>query len=234
VGVHLTLIEERPLLDPQEIPSLIGSNGKFHPHAVQFTRRYLSGKINQAEVRKELEAQIEKILAAGITPSHLDSHQHVHMLPGVSGIAVALGRKYGITAMRVPKEFGIFGGFAAAPLGRIVQAMILSFFCQKVNGSIERKTDYFAGFLFGGNLNKKNLHRVLSALPQFGTCEIMCHPGLEDSQSRYAHWNYHWQEELEALLDDEIKRLIREKGIQLISYRELRADTPALSIASTP
>ncbi|MDZ7343958.1 MAG: ChbG/HpnK family deacetylase, partial [candidate division KSB1 bacterium] len=105
VGVHLTLIEERPLLDPHEIPTLVGAEGKFHAHAIQFTRRYIAGRINLMEVAKELEAQVEKILSAGLNPTHLDSHQHVHMLPGVSRVAVALGRKYGIPAMRVPKEF---------------------------------------------------------------------------------------------------------------------------------
>lgn len=222
VGIHLTLIEERPLSPPHEIPSLVGLDGKFHPHAVQFTRRYLTGKINLAEVKKELEAQIEKILAAGVLPSHIDSHQHMHMLPGVLRIAAGLGRTYGIHAMRIPNEFNMLGRFTEVPIGRIAQALVLSFFCHQANGSIETKTDYFAGFLCGGKLTKANLRTLLTTLPRQGTCEIMCHPGLEGPDSRYAHWHYQWLEELNALIDGEIKRLLRELGIQLISYRDLR------------
>lgn len=36
VGIHLTLIEERPLLSPMDIPSLVLENGYFYPHAKDF------------------------------------------------------------------------------------------------------------------------------------------------------------------------------------------------------
>src|SRR6266571_5105507 len=51
IGVHLTLIEEKPLLDPAELPTLVNPDGNFHPHVTNFARRYFSGRINLQEVR---------------------------------------------------------------------------------------------------------------------------------------------------------------------------------------
>jgi len=48
------------------------------------------------EVEKEWEAQIGKIRAAGIEPTHLDGHKHVHMLPGLFEIALRLAKRHGI------------------------------------------------------------------------------------------------------------------------------------------
>jgi len=221
VGIHLTLIEEKPLLNAEEIPTLLTQEGKFHRNAFHFVRRYLLGKINLDEVRKELDTQIQRVLMAGISPSHLDSHQHIHMLPGILGIVVELSQKYGIPAIRFPHEVRVFRGIRNVSLTRVAQALVLNLFCQAAKGRIGRRTDFFAGFLFGGNLNKENLLRVLRDLDRSGTYEIMCHPGLGDLDTHYSHWRYHWLDELNALTDKEIADFIHHKGIWLISYRQL-------------
>jgi hopanoid biosynthesis associated protein HpnK len=221
IGIHLTLIEERSLLNSVQIPTLVDPEGKFCRHAFQFVQRYLLGKINLREVHAELEAQIQKVLASGINPTHLDSHQHVHILPGVLKVVVKLSQTYGIPSIRLPQETVSFGKMGNVPLARILQALVLNLFCRMTRGTIKERTEFFAGFLYGGNLNKENFRKLLAHLPRGGTCEIMCHPGLEEADSRYAHWHYHWRDELNALIDDEIRQLVRNKSIQLISYREL-------------
>ena len=49
----------------------------------------------------------------------------------------------------------------------------------------------------------------------------MCHPGLKDPETSYNHWRYHWQDELDALLDEDVAAVLHQKSISLISYREL-------------
>lgn len=46
--------------------------------------------------------------------------------------------------------------------------------------------------------------KVLGNLPSTGTCELMCHPGLNDPKTQYKHWGYNWSEELKALTNPEI------------------------------
>ena len=141
----MTLIEERPLVSPYKIPTLVNGEGRFHEHAIQFAQKYFPGKIILKEVAHELEAQVRKVFAAGVNPSHMDSHQHLHMLPDALDITIKLGRKYGISAIRVPGEFWILGKTRRVPFSRIMQALILRLFCQRANGKIERRTESFVG-----------------------------------------------------------------------------------------
>ena len=224
VGVHLTLIEERPLTDPARIPSLVDADGHFHKHITVFAKRYFQGLIDLDDVRLELDAQIAKIREAGLTVSHLDSHQHVHMLPGILSVAQELGRRHGVAAMRLPRE-AISPYMLASPggLSRVAQQLVLNHFCRRARKDFGPATDHFAGFYFGGKLDTQALLKVISAFPAGGTCELMCHPGEADPTSEHLHWGYEWAEELAALKAGSIKALIDAKGIHLISFRDMTA-----------
>lgn len=73
VGVHLVLTFLEPLLD--DVPSLVDENGQFNRPSI-----YRSGDAiaDLDELYREWDAQIQKVLAAGIQPTHLDSHHHSH------------------------------------------------------------------------------------------------------------------------------------------------------------
>ena len=224
LGIHLTLVEEEPLLNPAAIPSLVGPGGRLHQHATAFMQKYLSGGIRLGEVRSELEAQIQKVLSCGLCVSHLDSHQHLHMLPQILTMTIDLARKYNIPAIRVPRErFRPYMLRRAAGVLRVCELFVLNRFCQIGKNMSVRRTDHFAGFCLGGRLHKKNLQTLLDHLPLTGTCELMCHPGKDDRTGSYGHWGYQWTDELRALVDPDISELLYRKGIQLISYRKLAA-----------
>lgn len=76
VGLHLTLTNEwqeanswSPLLSREEVPSLYNSAGFMWPNVQE-----LAEHADISEVRKELEAQIDKALAMGLEVTHLDFH----------------------------------------------------------------------------------------------------------------------------------------------------------------
>ncbi len=102
VGVHLTLVAERPLLPHRS--SLTGDDGRFPASAGAFLRRWLTGRIRRADVQAEWSAQIERVLDHGIRVTHLDSHQHVHILPGLADLSLQLAARYNIPFVRVPVE----------------------------------------------------------------------------------------------------------------------------------
>jgi hopanoid biosynthesis associated protein HpnK len=220
VGVHLTLTEQQPVAE--SVPSLVCADGRFAPHAVDFAKRSLRGAIALGDVHKELDAQIRRALAHGVRPTHLDGHQHVHVLPGVARVVAELAREHGIRAVRVPTERP--RGYMLKDLGglkRLAEQIALGVFGSLSPLKHLRRVDRFVGFYFGGRLNEGNLRTVLERLPARKTVELMCHPGLEDPQSRYGHWNYAWAAETAALTSPRIRELIDAHGVRLIGYRDV-------------
>ena len=66
----------------------------------------------------------------------------------------------------------------------------------------------------------KELYSIISDLPE-GTSEIMVHPGANETLLRRAYpWDYHWEEELRALKNEDIQKLISYNDIKLINYRQ--------------
>lgn len=221
VGIHLTLAEEFPLLNPERIPTLVNSEGKFFPHAQKFFKNYLLGKFSKDDIQLELEAQINKVINSGIKISHIDGHQHLHVLKDVFDITVKLALKYDIPVIRIPFEkIKPYMFSQKVSLTRILSLKVLNFISNKKRNKKFLYADGLAGFIFGGNLNKENLLKLLYELPKSGVYEIMCHPGYNDSASPYSHWNYNWDSELKALTDPDILKFMNERNIELINFRD--------------
>ena len=79
VGLHFNLTEGRPLT---AAPSLVDASGTFHSRA-RLLWRLLKRAVDLDHIRIEFEAQLERIDELGISPTHVDSHEHVHMAPRV-------------------------------------------------------------------------------------------------------------------------------------------------------
>ena len=219
VGVHLVLTEQRPLAGAA-VASLVGHDGRFPPHVVQLAGKQLRGAISLAEVRIELDAQIRRVRAAGIAVSHLDGHQHVHVLPGVARVVAELAAAHGISAVRYPSERVrgyMLRSFRHAR--RVAEQTVLGLVCASSPLRPLRRCDDFVGFYFGGRLDEANLAIVLAALPLGGTVELMCHPGSEDMRPLDG-WQYAWAAERDALTSPRIRELVASRGIELISYRD--------------
>ncbi|HEY4593438.1 MAG TPA: ChbG/HpnK family deacetylase, partial [Thermoanaerobaculia bacterium] len=94
-GVHLTFVGgERPLSPQSQVRSLVGPDGAFLPGFRAFAARYFLGRIDAAELEAELRRQIERLLAAGLQLVHLNSHQHLHVLPRIFNIVLELAEDY--------------------------------------------------------------------------------------------------------------------------------------------
>ena len=206
----------------EKLHSLVTENGSFHRHAIDFAKKYFSDKISLEEVRNELTAQFEKILDHGIKISHIDSHQHLHILPKILDIIIELANRYKIKFIRFPKEK--FSGYMLRDLksfNRILQMASINFFCSTAKEKILYKTDYFAGFYFGGKLNKQNLLTLLAYLPSDGICELMCHPGIAQKSKNQSYSNYRHVEEMLALIDPEVAAVLIKYNIEIASFKNL-------------
>src|SRR5256886_2323900 len=104
VGVHLNLSDGAPVADPESVTSLLNDDGNFAEGPEGLLLKRARGGLILDEVEEEWDAQIQKVRDAGIRPTHLDGHKHVHMLPGLFEIALRLAKRHGIEAIRVSPE----------------------------------------------------------------------------------------------------------------------------------
>ncbi|MCM3735420.1 chitin disaccharide deacetylase [Bacillus cytotoxicus] len=100
VGVHLVLTAGKPLLS--DVPSLVKEDGSFHSHST-----VREGNIDPDAAEREWTAQIEKFLSYGLTPTHLDSHHHVHALPILRDVLAQLAEKYYLPVRRCEQECAV-------------------------------------------------------------------------------------------------------------------------------
>jgi len=224
VGVHLTLVAERPLRPRRS--SLTGDDGRFPAGAGAFLRRWLTGRIRRADVQAEWSAQIERVLDHGIRVTHLDSHQHVHILPGLADLSLQLAARYNIPFVRVPVE-ELRGDRWPSRHGinRMLGATALrvSWTLAHLAGAraVKHRPLRFLGFQDGGRLDDLRLRRLLRALRPGRAYELMCHPGLTPDEPDVKRWQYGHEKELQALTNPAIRSEIAARGIQLCNFKDL-------------
>ncbi len=234
VGVHLNLTEGSPVSGPSSIPSLVDGSGAFYGGPLAVATKIMQRKIGLADVERELRAQIEKVLVAGVRASHLDGHKHIHLLPPVFDLVIKLAREYRIPCLRCPVECRVDlihlvrrnSSAWLAVLKQHALAWALSALASSQKRKLERAglawTTHFYGITHTGFLDAESLAEILRRLPN-GTSEIMCHPGYVDAALIRTPTRLLRQRvtEIEAVTRLEIKRLVTELGIELISYGDL-------------
>jgi hopanoid biosynthesis associated protein HpnK len=228
VGIHLTLLWGAPLSDRADVPSLLDRDGHLPRSLGTLARRYFTGRLSLGEVRRELAAQIRAFLDTGLHPTHVDTHKHVHALPGVLDAVIAAASEFGIERVRVPAERGLDpAGDAAPPASRSgrVKRDLLRFLCRGARKTVHsaglRTTDHFLGIEHMACLNSATLHFILGHLRE-GVTELMCHPGYVDGPLlEYSAIPPHREQELRALTDPAVRRRALECGVRFLHYGEL-------------
>ena len=234
VGVHLNLSDGAPLAGAKTVPSLVDERGKLSGGPEQLLLKLARGKLKVTEVEHEWNAQIEKVCAAGITPTHVDGHKHVHMLPGLFPVALKLAKKHSITSIRISNEAsslraalsGKSGGNAGVMLKQGVQARGLKLLARDARKLADKAgietADYFCGIAQTGVLTREGVLELLEVLPE-GTTELMCHPGYvdEDLAQTPTRLQDSRASELAILTDTTVRKSVASHGIRLINYSQI-------------
>jgi predicted glycoside hydrolase/deacetylase ChbG (UPF0249 family) len=223
VGVHLVLHDERPLREPSAIASLVGADGRLLPLRALLGRLAV-GRVPRAEIEAELAAQIERVLAAGLRPTHLDSHCHLHAWPVIGRVVHALGARYGVPCAR-RAELGNWREARGAPARRVPLALAISV-CHRI-GRLRgarglRTPDRLLGLVRSGSIDAHWLSRALAVLPAGTVTELMVHPG--DGEAGPAgddHGPRARRLEFEALTAPSVAAAVRAAGVELIHYGHL-------------
>jgi len=226
IGVHLSLLWGRPVSAAADVPTLVDGAGCFPRSPGTLARRYFLGRLSLDQAALEFRNQIRAFRGAGLKPTHVDTHKHVHCLPGILEAVLAAAREFGIDKLRLPSEERPAGGRAPRPswsgAGR---RRLIRFLCRGARGKLRaagmRTTDHFVGIAHGDGLNSELLTLILSSLGP-GVTEIMCHPGYDDEEAlRYSAKPARRELELESLKHPLVKEEIASRGIRLMHYGDL-------------
>lgn len=171
IGAHLSLIETEPVL--AETPRFAPDRSSASSYR-EFLGMYLRRRIRPSHIRAEWRAQVALLggrLGGVGRIAHLDSHQHVHVLPGIWKVACAIREEAGIPRLRVPYESLTRAAGYRFPFGLGFQALSL---LRRSSGT-GRFLGFFTStrFTLAGNL--PGLDEVLRR-PHLGY-ELMVHPG---------------------------------------------------------
>jgi chitin disaccharide deacetylase len=217
LGVHLCLSSRLPPVSAASEVSSLAPGGVFRPGWADVARAWFRRELREEEIDRELRAQIRRARELGARPDHLDGHQHLHLLPGVSAIVARLADEEKL-AVRWPRERPSAEWLrepASAARSLLLSGLSL------LPGARPRRRLRALGAFASGALAEMRLLRLLDSLSE-GDHEILCHPGEDPvAVSEVPNWRYGWKEELAALCSSRVRERIQARGIRLTTYRAL-------------
>jgi len=234
VGCHIVLVDGSPVLEPSRVASLISdSNGsqQFREKLGSFSFLAISGRLDSGEIEAEITAQIRKLQSYGIAVSHLDTHKHTHILPHVLKPLLRAAKACGVHAMRNPFEPATLALLAENPgwwrqCGKVKALHSLAGMFRRAAKEAGVVTpDGTVGVVGTGYLTENRFLSMVERLPE-GTWEFVCHPGYNDDdlQKVKTRLRESREEELRILTSPSVREWLHNKGIELITYRQLAAN----------
>jgi len=225
VGLHLTLLQGTAVLPPSQIPGLVNEAGCFSDNPVATGMRYFFDKGIYKQIKQEIEAQIQRVLDAGIPLSHIDGHLNIHLHPTVFGFLTDLMPRYGISSFRLSRErlFHNLRFDRQRQLGKSVERIIFGALANHARPLLKQLGIRYAGEVKGvlnsGRMTEGYLLQILDGLHE-GLTELYFHPGiLPDAEISRRMPDYRHEEELAAILSPRIKLRLAELNIGLENYR---------------
>jgi predicted glycoside hydrolase/deacetylase ChbG (UPF0249 family) len=221
-GLHLTLTSERvyyrwgPVAPADKVPSLVDENGYFH-HDWDHSPQH-SPQINPKEVEIELRAQIERALAMGVRPTHLDSHQYRLIMSGkeLFDVMLRVAHDYKLPVF-VTRDWFTEHPYLQTSL-RPDDLVLDHTVTIGPEVPPEKWVEFYARAL-------KNLKP--------GVTEFVIHPGFDDEELRAATrerstWGSAWrQRDYDFFTSDQFRAILAQEHIKLITWREIaRAAAP--------
>ena len=203
-GVHFYLVDETPMSNPEDIPSMVDPRTGKMWKTRQFILRNFAGLIKVEDLKREMRAQYTAIKNSGVKISHVDGHGHNHRLPQSIKALMELKDELGFVIVRRCQDLPVVGGKLGL-LSRII------------NGSMQRRlvkadfkmTDHFL-MNAGHTKYAKWFSAALENLPD-GITEIGVHPGVDEE------WRKIDTEDCFA----NIKSVCEKKEINLITFNDL-------------
>lgn len=214
-GIHLTLTCEwenykfGPVLPISEVPSLVDKNGHFYKK-----REQLRENATTEDVKKELQAQIEKAMKFGLKPTHIDSHMYsVGASPEFFQIYRDLGEKYNLPIM----------------INRQLMEMVGLNPDHHINkGDLIVEKAHFGIFEYFESDKLSDYYSQVFENLVSGLNIILIHPAFDDNEMQgitinHPNFGSKWRQiDFESFTSEENKAKIKKHNIELVTWNDIR------------
>ncbi len=212
-GIHLTLTSEWKnyrwggVLPASEIPSLLDNDGFFYRTSEEVAKNAVPD-----EVEKELKAQVERALAFGVQPTHLDNHMgSLFTTPELFNVYLKIGKTYNL-----PVFFPMNAAQGYPTLLKQIddnQIIVDNYFMMNINRKIHEWTPFY-----------QNIIKQLTP----GLNELIIHLAIDNSEMQavaidHVDFGSTWrQNDLNTVMGKEFKSALKEHNIKLITWKEIK------------
>ena len=249
LALHFTLTSGKPVTSPEEIPLLVDERGLFRHGFLGLWKNLAVKKQNDAflnQVCTEFRSQFRRMeqfaQSHGLRFDHLDSHQHVHVLPGSREMFQQTADEHGLH-LRVPRElFGSAERFVRRFYTWLPSGILKRTLLNMHSSRLRQRIGYF-GILETGKIDKAAIQAILQVIRSLSgpseVFELNIHPSTEEEETDknralcasggdLAFHRSPWrQKEFSAIMDPELLSLAAEYGIQLTGFQAGNLPVPA-------
>lgn len=211
VGLHLVVAEGTPVLPSERLPDLVDLRGELSADLVRAAFRFFVLPEARRQLEAEIAAQFEAFAATGFELDHVNAHNHMHLHPTVLSLILRVGRRFGLKAIRLPREAS--GAGALRPWLALMRT--------RLRRAGIGHNDQILGLSQTGAMNEGTVLRLLNELPD-GTTEMYFHaatrrcPEIDRDMPDYQH-----EAEFAALVSPRVRDAIQSLGIEPTSFAEL-------------
>jgi hopanoid biosynthesis associated protein HpnK len=214
VGLHLVLVEGKPVLPAKAVPDLVDSTGHFRTDMARTGAAMFFLSRVRAQLAAEIQAQFAAFAATGLRLDHVNAHKHFHLHPTIASLMVAAAASHGVRGARVPLEpRAVLAKIEPRKASAVVA--LTAPFARNLRRRFRRagiaSPDHVFGLAWSGAMTAERIAGVIRHLPD-GLSEIYMHPATGPYAGSAP--GYQYEGELAALTDTRLPGLLAEGGIR--------------------
>lgn len=214
VGLHLVLVEGKPVLPAGAVPDLVDDTGHFRTDMARAGAAMFFRPKVRAQLRAEIEAQFAAFAATGLAIDHVNAHKHFHLHPTIASLMVETAAAYRVKGARVPLEpQGVLAQIEAHKSSGVVA--LTGPFARGLKRRFRRAgitaPDSVFGLAWSGAMTEPRLKGLIEHLPE-GLSEIYLHPATGPYAGSAP--GYQYEGELAALTAPCLPPLLAAKAVR--------------------
>lgn len=212
VGLHLVLVEGKPVLPASTVPDLVDSSGHFRTDMARAGAAMFFLPKVRAQLAAEIAAQFEAFAATGLALDHVNAHKHFHLHPTIAALMIEMAAAHGAKGARLPLEpQDVLGRIEPRKASAVVA--LTAPFAKRLRRRFRRAgiaaPDQVFGLAWSGAMTGERLAGLIRHLPE-GLSEIYTHPATGPYAGSAP--GYQYQAELAALTDPGLAALLAASG----------------------